>query len=165
MFIFFAKIANLLLLDFWVNYGIAPLKSKKVAPINNQDFEVAIAAGTLQSILKNGILDKLEEFPVEPVSLATTNFDFIENQPKRFVFLGIVNQAGRNGDELPAIVLVDSQMCTYTNMATILVDTFINRALPVGTPVEITWVGTKKTGRNNNVRLWKVCLVRPQAKA
>ncbi|MEM6698158.1 MAG: hypothetical protein AAF599_07165 [Bacteroidota bacterium] len=142
--------------------------SKSVQPANTtitpaiveQNFEVAVEKGIMTDLLKSKILERLDTAEVEPISLATTNFDFTQGQPERFVFLGIVNQLGQNQDEMPAIVMIDSEMNTFTNMATILVDTFQNRQVPIGTPVEITWTKNKKTGKGHNVRLWKVCLVK-----
>ena len=127
----------------------------EVAP-KDQNFEVAIEAGTIDDILKSGILDEIKDRPVEPLNICTTYFLFDQGKAERFVFLGIVNQETQAGEELPAIVLVDEDRNTYTNMGCVLVATFIERQIPIGTPVEITWTKTKPTKSGGNVRLWSV---------
>lgn len=111
----------------------------------------------LRDILDGAPLDNLDQLESSPINIATQYFDFQLNKAERFVFLGITQRPAQDTAEMkPAIAIMDKGRNTYINMGTILVSTFIDHDLKIGTPVEITWIGTKKTQDGGQVRLWNV---------
>lgn len=114
------------------------------------------SAPELKEVFQNGLLDNLDKMETSRLNIASRYFDFQQGQPERFVFVGITEQAlPEAGEVLPAIVLVNKEGDTFTNAGVLLTSAFIERDIPVGTPVEITWVGLKKT-KAGNARTWRV---------
>lgn len=115
-------------------------------------------AGTteLKDLFESGNLDKIDQLEVEPLNIATQYYDFEQNHPIRFAFLGITEQPANDGETMPAVVLMDKDKNTFVNMGSILVSTFINHQITIGSLVEITWIGTKKTQKGYTVRTWSI---------
>ena len=110
----------------------------------------------IKALFESGNLDKIDELETEPLNIATQYFDFEQNKPVRFAFLGITEQPTNDGEMLPAVVLLDKSKNTYTNMASILVSVFIQNQINIGSLVEITWIGTKKIQNGYTVRTWSI---------
>ena len=83
-------------------------------------------------------------------------YDFAQNEPVRFVFAGVTEVPTSEGEILPAVVLINKKGDPFVNQGTLLVEAFLKNKVPANTPIEITWTGTKKTGKGNQVRTWRV---------
>ncbi|MEM6320637.1 MAG: hypothetical protein AAF960_23410 [Bacteroidota bacterium] len=110
----------------------------------------------IKDLFESGNLDQIDQLEVEPLNIATQYYDFEQNKPVRFAFLGITEQPTNGGEMLPAVVLLDKEKNTYVNMGTILVNTFVQNQITIGSLVEIKWIGVKKTQRGNSVRTWSI---------
>ena len=115
-----------------------------------------VNAPELKDLFASGDLEKLDEMEAAELNIATQYYDFELGKKVRFAFLGITEQPTTEGEMLPAIVLMDKEKNTYTNMGAILVSTFINQNIPVGTFVELAWIGSKKTTNGFTARTWSV---------
>jgi len=126
--------------------------SKKVQKVG---FNLAKTA-QIKDLFDSGNLDQIDELEAEPLNIVTQYYDFEQNKPVRFAFLGIIEQPTADGELMPSVVLLDKEKNPFTNMASILVSTFINHKITIGSLVEITWTGTKRTQKGNTVRTWSI---------
>ena len=103
-------------------------------------------------------LQKMREGALKKSTLnvAVQYFDFQLNKPETFMFLGITQMTTQDGEVMPAAVLMDAEKNTFTNQATLLVEALVKAQVAAYQWVEITWTGTRKTGKGNQVRIWKV---------
>ena len=114
----------------------------------------------LNDLFKSGRLEELSTMEKNPLNLAMQYFDFSQNKPERFFFAGLTESPTESGELLPAAVLINKDGDPYVNQGTLLVEAFRKNNIPMNTPVEVTWTGTKKTGNGNQVRTWRVNLLR-----
>ncbi|MDF1868608.1 MAG: hypothetical protein P1U70_27540, partial [Saprospiraceae bacterium] len=70
----------------------------------------------LKDLFESGNLDKIDQLEVEPLNIATQYYDFEQNYPIRFAFLGITEQPTNEGELMPAVVLMDKHKNTFVNM-------------------------------------------------
>ncbi len=89
-------------------------------------------------------------------NVATQYFDFQQGKTETFMFLGITQMTTQDGEVMPAIMFMDDKNNTYINQATILVDAVIKARVNIFQWFDVTWTGTKKTGKGNQVRTWSV---------
>lgn len=108
--------------------------------------------------------EDLDKAKPAALNIATQYYDFQQGVAVRAVFLGIttartVNQQTSEEVTLPAVVFIDQTRTMYVNSAVKLVAAFEN--VEAGTPVQITWTGTKKTGSGGQMRLFDVRILKP----
>lgn len=115
-----------------------------------------INAPELKDLFESGAIDKMEEMEAAPLNIASQYYDFEMGKKVRFAFLGITEQPTTEGEMMPTIVLMDKEKNVFTNMGAILVSTFVNQNIPVGTFIELCWIGTKKTTKGFTARTWSV---------
>lgn len=96
------------------------------------------------------------ELKKSALNVAVQYYDFQMGKPETFMFLGVTEMTTQDGEVLPALVLMDAAKNTFVNQATVLVDAVLKAKVEVYQWVDITWTGTKKTGKGNQVRLWAV---------
>ena len=89
-------------------------------------------------------------------NIAVQYFDFQQNKTETFMFLGVVMMTTQDGEIMPAIRFSDENNNTYINQATILVVAVIKAQVNIFQWFDVTWTGTKKTTKGNQVRTWSV---------
>lgn len=127
-------------------------------PTQNDVAKFSISLGfspELKDVLNTA--STMKELDASPLNIATQYYDFQLGKPVRLIFLGLTEQATvETGETMGAVVFMDSEGNTYTNMGKILYGTFEKGGMQIGSPVEVTWIGQKKTQNGGQVRTWSV---------
>jgi hypothetical protein len=139
---------------------VAQIETNELANVGtpNTDFNQFLNAekGAMKTMLDK--VTKMKDKEAFAANIAMTYLDLNLGEDMRMMFVGvkqhgIVNKETGEETTLPAVVLVDEKKNFFVYCATQFVNTIIDRNLPIGTELEFSWSGSKKTQSGGNMRL------------
>lgn len=157
-----------------LNQGAPDNDEKALQPAEGPKNKIALLEkdNTFLPDLSDEILSRvkpeaLKKAEASNLNIATQYYDFELNKPIRAIFLGLavhkaVSQQTQEEVVLESVVFIDETRTMYVNSAVKLVSALAQ--LETGTPVQITWTGTKKTSNGGQMRLFDVRVLRMEEK-